>query len=531
MQTEILILENGLVGHAHFHQKFLKDFPEANLFSLDREYRYTFFTTAYAKVVRDLWGVELSLGMNALTEVMSGNHDRTKASNCFSWAMSNHEFTVTEAYGTSSARRLFLSCYRPILDEKGAVDGITVSMTDITARTQLASERHALDQKLVESSHLTSLGLMVGCVSHDFNNVLLPVLLNSELALKLLEETHPAGELLREIVASARCAGDLTKQLLTFGAVGGLAKKVVDLNEVVEAASVLTRVAVGRRASFSKSVEPTPLRINANQSQLLQVIVNLLSNASESAASAAGERLQVTVETSSMNVSSSIQAMRVFSSKPISGKYAVLAVHDNGCGMSSELLDNIFQPFFTTKGIGRGLGLSAIKKIVSEHFGFLAIDSTPGVGSTFRIGFPIAQPTEPNYVVENPTEYSLDSLAVQPLRLLIIDENASSLDAISSVCRQQGHFVAMADCEKAGVTAIKSKQFDLVLLDGDMAVNGSDRILNSVPDDLKTPFVLMSAEAKGASLINHPNVHSLLPKPFSTAELVSTLQRVCPPRT
>ncbi|MDX1930810.1 MAG: ATP-binding protein [Pirellulaceae bacterium] len=521
-----MILESGLVKVSSAQLQVLLEMPCVNFFSLDEEYRYTFFTKSHAQAIRELWGVDISVGTNFLSEVVRDTHERAKVGNSLYWALADNDFTVTEALGTPNVlRRLYDNRYCPTKTEDGKICGITVYMTDITERFQIENQRSALDRKLLESSHLASLGLMVGCVTHDFNNLLLPVLLNAELALKTLEPNHPADELLREVIASVHCASSLTKQLLSLSGAEDADKHVVDLNEVVNSASELSRVSIGRRAELCKSLDTIPLLVNANETQLRQVIVNLLTNASEAGN---GERLRITIETASVLISGPIRTQRMYTPATPSGEYAVLTVHDNGCGMSAEQLERIFQPFFSTKGDGRGLGMTAVQGIVNNHKGFLAIDSTPGVGSTFRVGFPIAKSIASSYALDEAALLLDEKSPFQPLRLLIVDDNSSALKSVSSICSMLGHSVANAIDEAVAVAAIITGQFDLVLLDADLANRASARILNSIPDHLLTPVVLMSATGQHGTILDQPRVHTVLMKPFSTATLVSTLQRIQP---
>lgn len=475
--------------------------------------------------MRELWGVNIEVGMDFLADVVRENQDRAKVNNSLYWAISGNDFTVTEAFGMPACRRLYESRYAPTRANNGSIIGVSTSLTDVTERVHLANQKRALEQKLLESSHLTSLGLMVGCVTHDFNNVLLPILLNSELALKTLDPTHPAAELLREIISSVGCASALTKQLLSLRSAESSDKELVNLNDVVKNVFELSRVAVGRHAELSQSLDKSQLLISANVAQLRQVIVNLLTNASEAARD---ESLKITIETSTLAVAGPIRTQRVFTTSNPNGEYAVLTIHDNGSGLSSEQLERIFQPFFSTKGSGRGLGLTAVQGIVNNHKGFLAIDSTPNVGSSFRVGFPIAKSGAQGGCTDDASLLVDELTPFQPLRLLIVDDNGGSLKSTYSVSAMLGHSVEQAAGEAAAMDAIITGHFDVVLLDADMTGSSSQRILEAIPDYIPTPIILMSATGQLATLISEPRVHGVLMKPFSTEDLIQTLHKIQP---
>ncbi len=398
-------------------------------------------------------------------------------------------------------------------------------MTDITDGFQLANERKTLERKLQEASHLSSLGLMVGCVTHDFNNIMLPILLNAELALKSIEPSHAAGDFLREIISSVKCASELTKQLLNFGGAETSIKEVVDLNELVAAITELSRVAAGRNAELKLSLDKIPLLIQANTTQLRQLLVNLLTNAAEAAVD---EHLQITIETSSLIVTGPIPTQRVFASKAVNGNYAVLTVHDNGCGMSPELLERIFQPFYSTKGSGRGLGLTAVQGIVTDHCGFMTVDSTPNKGTSFRIGFPIVGTGQRSCMSDDALLLADEVNPFQQLRILVVDDSPRSLQSLTSVCSRLGHFVSVATSDVVASAAIETGKFDLVLIDAEMPDECCDRLLGSISESVEAAVVLMSAERKLATLQAVPRVHSVLMKPFSTADLVAIFNRIRP---
>ena len=212
--------------------RLVLDAPGINLFAIDREYRYVSLNRMHHETMRALWGVEAAEGVNLLLDVIRDDHDRQKAKNNFDRALAGEEMVLVESYGAKGARRLYENRYLPTRLENGVIVGVTVFASDITERERLAEERLKVEQKLLEASQLESLGLLVGCIAHDFNNFLVPILLSSEVALSSVDLAHPVAELLTTVIESTKSAADLTKQLLSFTGRGVIANEMVELKRV-----------------------------------------------------------------------------------------------------------------------------------------------------------------------------------------------------------------------------------------------------------------------------------------------------------
>jgi two-component system cell cycle sensor histidine kinase/response regulator CckA len=519
-------METKLDAFTAAQLQMVLDAPSINIFAIDREYRYVSLNRLHCETMQLLWGMDVSVGMNLLTDVIHDEYDRQKAKCNFDRVFAGEELTMVEAYGAAGARRLYEYRYIPTRLECGEIVGATAFACDISERVRLAEERLALDQKLLEASQLESLGLLVGCVAHDFNNLLVPILLSSEVALGAVDTAHPAAELLATVIESTKSAADLTKQLLTFSGRGVTANELVELNGLIKGTAEMSRVSVRRRAELGVSLSTQPLSVFANPTQLRQVITNLLINASEASC---GMSPKVTISTSVMRVAASLESQLTFPPQVATGDYAVITVSDNGCGISSEQLDHIFEPFYSTKGSGRGFGLTAVQGIVRSHRGFMAIDSKTGQGSTFRIGIPLAAADDLNfYESSDITSFEFAESHVEPMRILIADDNPGALKCLTAVCEKFGHHVTPFSSGIAAIVAINTQRFDLILLDADMCNSICEEVLASIPQFVTTPVALMSSEARGATLISHPRVHSILAKPFSVEILYSLLRRFKP---
>ena len=500
----------------------LLDSPSVNVFSLDKDFRYVCFNRSHAEVTKSLWDVDLVEGMHWLDEVIRNEHDRQKAQSNLESALAGEELVVVEAYGQLPVRRLFENHYGPTRLQNGEIVGVTVFAFDVTERVKLAEERAALDRMLLETSQLESLGLMVGCVAHDFNNLLVPILLSAEMALKANEGREPIQDYLGTVIESTKSAADLTKQLLNFSDNSSTQQQLTDINDLIRGAAELARVSIRRRAELIISLAEHPILSWVNPTQLRQVILNLLINASEATQ---GPHPRVTIETSTLRVTGSVDSQVIFPERVAIGDYAILSVTDNGCGMSNEQLSQIFEPFYSTKGTGRGLGLTAVQGIVRAHKGFLAIVSLLGRGSTFRIGLPLASDC-----VSDASEPSDDYPVVAEssagaMKILIADDSERVLNCLRRVCERLGHEVVTASSALKTVVAATSQKFDLILLDANMAGVSCNELLQSIPEDNLTPVALMSGEVHDAALIANPRVHSVLAKPFSVESLQALLSR------
>lgn len=519
-------METNLDAFTAAQLQMVLDAPSINIFAIDREYRYVSLNKLHSETMHLLWGVEVAVGMNLLADVIHDDYDRRKAKSNFDRVFAGEELVMIEAYGAVGTRRLYEYRYSPTRLESGETVGATVFASDVTERLRLAEERLALDRRLLEASQLESLGLLVGCVAHDFNNLLVPILLSSEVARSTVESTHPVAELLATIIESTKSAADLTKQLLSFSGRGGIANELIELNGLISGTAEMSRVSVRRRAELDVALSDQPLRVLANSTQLRQVITNLLINASEATR---GAFPRVSISTSAIRVTGKFESQITYPAQVPIGNYAVITVSDNGCGISTEQIEHIFEPFYSTKGNGRGFGLTAVQGIVRNHSGFMAIDSKVGEGSTFQIGVPLASDDIVHFC-ENPENAGGGQMDTHdaPMRILIADDNSSVLKCLTLVCEKLGHKVFPFANGIATIVAISTQQFDLILLDADMQDISCQEMLSAIPAFVTTPVALMSGETHEATLISNPRVHSILAKPFSVETLISLLRRFKP---
>lgn len=271
---------------------------------------------------------------------------------------------------------------------------------EIKERELAEAERRGMEAFLRQAQRLESLGTLAGGVAHEFNNVLQPILLYTELALAELPSDSPTSANLRRVLELARRARGLSRQILTFGRQEEDAEfRVTDLRGVVHEAVTMIRALLPATVDIRTKMGSDIGRVNCDPAQIKQLVVNLCNNASQALD---GDDDYVEVSLHEVVIS---ESMKIRGETLEPGEYVVLQVADSGRGMDEETVERIFEPFFTTRGVGEGtgLGLSVVHGIVKRHEGEIAVESEPGKGSRFRIYLPLADET--THVVRKQREH------------------------------------------------------------------------------------------------------------------------------
>lgn len=256
---------------------------------------------------------------------------------------------------------------------------------DITERRRTEEEHLDLEKQILHTQKLESLGVLAGGIAHDFNNILTTIVGNAELALRRLRNESPALENLRRIEQAAARAADLAKQMLAYSGKGKFVVENIDLNILLEEMLHLLDVSISKKSVLRLNpCNPLPA-VEADATQLRQVIMNLVINASEAIGDKSGV---IAVTTGCMDCDRSYLKDVWLDENLTDGLYVYLEVSDTGCGMDKETLTKLFDPFFSTKFTGRGLGMSAVLGIVRGHKGAIKVYSEPGKGTTFKILLP-----------------------------------------------------------------------------------------------------------------------------------------------
>ncbi len=280
----------------------------------------------------------------------------------------------------------------PVPGPNGTPGGFIEVVEDITAQRRAEEDRRRLEQRVQQAQKLESLGILAGGIAHDFNNLLMAVMGNADLALGKVPAASPAGEYLRKAVASAERAAQLTGQMLAYAGETAIATVPADVSRLVEEAELLLRGSLPPSAGLELHLEPHLPAVDADPARIQQVLRNLAANAVEAFDGRPGT---VTVATGQLFADRAYLAGTFPPQDLAEGPYAYLEVSDDGPGMDAETLHRVFDPFYSTKFVGRGLGLPAVLGIVRSHRGAIRVDSDPGRGTTVRVLLPV-RPREPS---------------------------------------------------------------------------------------------------------------------------------------
>jgi PAS domain S-box-containing protein len=411
-------------------------------------------------------------------------------------------------------------CAATPLVENGALVGAAIVVRDI-------SEHRELEDQLRQAQKLEAVGKLAGGIAHDFNNLLTAICGHSELALSRLSP-HPAGEHLTEIRDAADRARTLTQQLLAFSRKQVLQPKVLNLNGVVADVESLLRHLIGEDIALERELEPALAPVRADRGQLEQVLVNLAVNARD--AMPTGGRLTI----ATANVTVSAEAARGLGLAP--GPYVELRVADTGHGMDADTCARVFEPFFTTKepGKGTGLGLSTAYGIVAQSGGTVSVESELGMGSSFGVHLPAAEGDVPEPVAPGDGRDDRPVSSASGTILLVEDEDMVRR-LTHEMLERAGVAVLTASTpdEALVVCGAHAGRIDVLLTDVVMPGMSGHALAQRIREfrpELRIVYTSgYSDDVIAARGMLEPGTR-FLPKPFTSAELVTTIHAALEPQ-
>ncbi|MEP6715450.1 MAG: PAS domain S-box protein [Terriglobia bacterium] len=406
----------------------------------------------------------------------------------------------------------------PVRDNHGQVVGASHSARDIT-------ERRNIEDQMRQTQKLESLGVLAGGVAHDFNNLLTGILGNATLAATHLSTANPAFHLLQDVVDASERAALLTRQLLAYAGKGRFVTEPVNLSELTREMSALVQISVSRNVQIRLELSDNLPLVVGDVSQLQQVIMNLVINASE----AIGEQKNgaVLVTTGVEHVDSAyLRTLPNEDSLP-PGDYVSLEVHDTGSGMDEATIARIFDPFFTTKFTGRGLGLAAVQGIVRGHKGLIRVYSSVGKGTTFKLLLPVSRDGR---AILKPEEAQL-LLRGDGQLVLVVDDEEIIRRAAKSMLETFGYTAVAADNGKEGVALFEllGEKVAVVLLDMTMPVmSGEDAFARMIAIHPEAKIILSSGynEVEAIRRFTGKKLAAFLQKPYSAQKLAATIRSV-----
>ena len=399
-------------------------------------------------------------------------------------------------------------------------------VSDITNQKQAEEERRQLEEHISHMQRLESLGQLAGGVAHHFNNLLQGILGNAEMALWELDPAHPAFQNIQQILSTLDKATLLSTQMLGYSGKGATVLESIDLNNHLRDMEQLLRISVSSSASLVFDLEDNLPVFEGDAAQISQVVVNLITNASEALENQTGT---ITVRTGHRHCDGHLVSDAPMPVQPEAGDYIYFSVRDTGAGMNASTLAKLFDPFFSTKFVGRGLGLAAVQGIVRGHNGAITVQSTPGSGTTFTIVFPVAD--QGIQVIEKTpekrTEWQGGGVA------LLVDDEEVVLSVTSMMLEALGYEVLIARDGVEGVDTFRehADEIEFVLLDVAMPrMNGEEayREIKAIRPDAKIILSSGYTEQDITSRFGMKKLAGFLKKPYQVDALKTMLQDVLP---
>jgi len=409
---------------------------------------------------------------------------------------------------------------RPLYDSKGTIVGAIESIRDITDQRTAQSERKKLEAQLYQAQKMESLGTLAGGIAHDFNNILSPIIGFTELIMDDFPKKSTTHDHLSEILTAASRASDLVSQILTFSRKTDTAYSPVALNIILKESLKMLRSVIPSTIEIRQGLADSGL-VMSSPTQIHQIIMNLCTNAVH-AMDKDGGVMELDLRKVELNQDTAA-ALDV-----IPGTYLRLTVSDTGEGIPPEVLDRIFEPYFTTKEVGQGtgLGLSVVHGIVKNHGGAIVCRSVPNKGTTFEVYLPGIK-SEEKAVAPSKKE----PLATGTERILFIDDEPALTYLAKEMLSRLGYEVTIktSSIEAFDFFREKSHEFDLVITDMTMPAMTGDRLAQKVmeirPD---IPVILCSGYNAHISeeKIKEMGIREFIMKPWEMKKLAKTIRKV-----
>ena len=428
----------------------------------------------------------------------------------------SRDMTGTSTFGKELKTECFLSRF----DVEGKHHLMFIAV-DMTERRRLEQEKRLIEAQMLHVQKLESLGVLAGGIAHDFNNILMVVLGNADLALMRVPTTSPACENLLQIEQAASRAADLARQMLAYSGKGKFVIENLDLSRLVREMGQMLEVSISKkvqlRYEFATGLPP----VSGDATQLRQVILNLVINASEAIGDGNG---MIVIATKSLHCDRAYLSESWIDDRLPEGEYLVLEVSDNGCGIDHDIIPKIFDPFFTTKFTGRGLGMAAVLGIVRAHRGAIKVYSEKGRGSTFRLLLP---------ATSGSTEHREPSLPEQVWHgsgtLLLADDEETIRTLGRDMLESLGFQVLLASDGREAVEVFRIHADEIVCVLLDLTMPNMDgeqafHALRGLKPDVKV--IMSSGYNEQEVSMKFLGAAAFIQKPYKLAEMSRKLQAV-----
>ena len=404
----------------------------------------------------------------------------------------------------------------PRVSEGGAFTGYIGSCIDITdaKRTQ---------EQGFHAQKLESLGVLASGIAHDFNNLLGAILVETESMLLDLSPSSPGQREAEQIRSVAVRASRIVRQLMTYAGKDDTVFEAIDVGRLISEVLDLLKLSISRSATLVIRLAPDLPAVRASAAQLEQVFMNLLTNASEALGQTAGV---ITITTSKIRVVAAPPPTGTID-RP-NGDYIRVEVSDTGCGMPEDIQTRIFDPFYTTKFDGRGLGLAAVQGIIRSHGGTISLVSSPGEGTCFTVLLPCTLEAPHNATAVIAPQ---GQIVAVPESVLLIEDEDSLRGAVSKLLQKKGFSVFEAADGQAGIDLFMAHgpRIPLVLLDTILPGMHSREVLRQLRrlrPEVKVILTTAYSEAEAMSVVGEQPVSAFIRKPYSIADLSSLIRKV-----
>ena len=413
---------------------------------------------------------------------------------------------------------------RLICDKEGNPVECLGYWADVTERKQAEEEHRKLEDRMRQAQKLESLGVLAGGIAHDFNNLLMGIMGNAELALSDVAPSSGTHDSIMQVLKASQRAADLTKQMLAYSGRGKFVIQLVNLSEIVRDMGQMLASSIFKKAVLKHDLTDDLPPIEADATQIRQIIMNLVINASEAIGDENGV---ISIATGTAQCDRAYLSEGSLDQELPEGAYAYIEISDTGCGMDKETIERIYDPFFTTKFAGRGLGMAAVSGIVRGHKGAIKVQSEAGRGTTFRILFPTVE--EP---FESPVEERVETNDWRGSgTILFVDDEPAVRDVGKKMLEIAGFEVLTAVDGEDALKVFRERSDDVtcVLLDMMMPrMDGEETFqeLCNIRSDI--PVIMISGynEQEVINRFTSGGLAGFIQKPYHMDTLKGKLQEV-----
>ncbi len=448
-------------------------------------------------------------------------------------------------------KRIVLASAQPLRDEHGALLGAVASMHDVTQRkhaevalrkahaelemkvrqrtcelqqsyeelSKETAERKEVESRLRQAHKMEAIGTLAGGIAHDFNNILAAILGYAEMAKDDIPEYSPAKYQIEQVLQAGYRARDLVKHILSFSRKEAQGRQPVELRLVVDEALKLLRASIPTTVTIQQHLDPASGTILADATQIHQVLMNICTNAAQ-AMDENGGVLTVSLDGVELDEGGMVEGLGV-------GSYVRLMVKDTGAGVDPQVLDRIFDPYFTTKPVGKGsgMGLAVVHGIVKSHDGVIQVESAPGNGTTFFVYFPRIAEVAQGVLADN------EPLPVGSERILVVDDEASIVELTKRRLERLGYQVTTKTSSLEALEFFRSRPdgLDVVISDQAMpGLTGGDLAKEILAIRPNIPIIICSGYSSKMDAVRADSmgINAFIMKPVEYKELAETLRRV-----